>query len=521
MIDIKNFTAKGQSLSLGDATGPYDFYALFGCVAFMAYRDMKLGHPVVDFNCKGRYIYLRYPELEDTRQYLSDFSITYSLPDDEAKYVIRDVELRSKQYDCSTTDKLAMRDFVDGSSRYLANEVDYVAASDNSEICSFLSNLMKVCNYRCMYISRRSLFPNHEQAVSHMDLMGPAVNYECPEVYFDGDKGVLLHYRNMYFYDRARILEILNGLFSSKSNVTKQQIMSQHNYQVCNQNFGLNDDNLIEFIRLVVRSSVKPICIESSLQILVDLEDNMFVCIGNIGTNLEYKGNYTPLEISALNAVLTTAEKYINTAKGRPHDYNTFMMAGELLRSKTKGIKLGPTAKSFNYDNFVFEFYMSKSFKAIACIRKSPDGHVEEAATLSLHPNTELVQASNSLCYMINQIKSTYLTNTKQIELSAKTIMDLAGAVGTVQSTDKKVSNPTQAAYDVDGTPVAYMLPVDAQGEDAEYETITKALMSWCKEAGISTDYANKLSDVLYNRKVKAYAIIELARALGGNVTSL
>lgn len=99
--------------------------------------------------------------------------------------------------------------------------------------------------------------------------------------------------------------------------------------------------------------------------------------------------------------------------------------------------------------------------------------------------------------------------------------MDLAGAVGTVQSTDKKVSNPTQAAYDVDGTPVAYMLPVDAQGEDAEYETITKALTSWCKEAGISTDYANKLSDVLYNKKVKAYAIIELARALGGNVTSL
>lgn len=208
MIDIKNFTAKGQSLNLGDATGQYDFYALYGCVAFIAYRDMKLGHPVVDFNSGGRHVYLRYPELEDTRQYLSDFTITYSIPDGD-KHVIHDIELRSKQYDCSGYDESALRAFADGDSRKLANEVDYVTTSNNSEMCSLLFTLMKIGNYRCMYTSRRSLFPSHEQAVSHMDLMGPAVDYECPEVYFDGDKGVLLHYKDMYFYDRTRILEIL------------------------------------------------------------------------------------------------------------------------------------------------------------------------------------------------------------------------------------------------------------------------------------------------------------------------
>lgn len=384
-----------------------DFDIVYGCVAFTAYQE-SLEWPIIKYHLGNSYTVMHFPaKKKHSEDQVYFFAFKISNPNH--RVVMMQLPDESEEY--SMENKGAIKQLAGRCNYEKCRRVNYVSKGDNLDMYTMVDSLMNCGAFYTLYVDGDILFGRREIGSSN----------ECTETRLyirrteTGDVPLALYYKGTYFFNNSRILQLINHMFTCNYDRNLAQVMDSDDYRLCEKVFDLTSENRESFMRLIVQSTPTPVKVtegvDAPLTLFVGFGASLKVRIGEVEMNLPNgEANLTPMYVSAFATVIKLAARCIRMHDSFESHEGAFMDAGELLRAQEVGTKIDAFSKSIEYQDSVFEFHLYRKFKLIVCVRKDKTtGKIQETGILASRQQMEIVLPTNSLCYVINQMKKAFI----------------------------------------------------------------------------------------------------------------
>lgn len=421
MRDVKNFKITGMYLSSDIQPNAANFDTFYGCVAFSVYNNTSVKYPVIDYTYQDEHIIMCFPA---TGQYSKE-SLMTKFPNPFGKKssirLLLDIPGPDENY---SEDTYKYIEYLIARKPYRDwQNVCFTDKEHDEFLFDFMNTLLNHGKFGILHPKDCDLSMSRYTVVEDSSEETRLYTHDAST----DSTCVAMFYRGKYFFDRECLTNLINKLFIANYSSSFEQIKRHDDYRNCDYYFHLNKDNIAEFVRLVVCCSRYPIKVvtgvEKQLDVYVDYYDHISVQIGEVGIYLDFKGNFTPMELAVINAVMEIGNQYLQHQRDVSHE-DGFRLAGELMLDRTIGTTVGSSTVKFNLDNYIYMFRPFKSFKVIVLTilnsNTNPPNDNIGIYVLTPYPYLELKSPDNSVLYMLHKLRDTLISkSTKSIDVKA------------------------------------------------------------------------------------------------------